>query len=100
MTRFFVILLLLLPTTIYSQAFETSLDVPALTVGPVRPSGGTGVLEFDRRLLVLIRGSVPGEMCLYMNTGTGDIGIVYGRGGDLGACELNVNDRKFRFMLV
>lgn len=100
MTKFFLILLLLLPASIYSQPFSTSLDVPALTSGPVRSSGGTGVIEFDRRVLVQIGGPVSGEMCLYMNTINGDIGIVYGRGGELGACELNINDRKFRFMLV
>lgn len=100
MTKFFLIFLLLLPASIYSQPFATSLDVPALTSGPTRSSGGTGVIEFDRRVLVQISGGVSGEMCLYINTVNGDIGIVYGRGGELGACELNINDRKFRFMLV
>jgi hypothetical protein len=100
MTKIFTFLLLLLPVTAYSQQFSTSLEVPALTDGPSRPSGGTGMIEFDRRLLVQIDGPTPGEMCLYINTINGDIGIVYGRGADLGLCALNVNDRKFRFMLV
>ena len=100
MTKFFVFLLLLLPVPAFSQPFATSLDVPALTSGPARPSDGSPMITFDRRLLVQINGPTTGEMCLYINTVTGDIGIVYGRGSELGACELNVNDRKFRFMLV
>jgi hypothetical protein len=100
MTKFFVFLLLLLPVSIHSQVFSDSFDVPALTSGPSRPSGGSPMIEFDRRLLVQISGPTPSEMCLYINTVTGDIGITYGRVGELGACELNVNDRKFRFMLV
>lgn len=100
MTKFFLFLLLLLPASAFSQPFATSLDVPALTSGPVRSSDGSPVIAFDRRALVQISGPTSGEMCLYINTVNGDIGIVYGRGGELGVCELNVNDRKFRFMLV
>lgn len=100
MIKYLVFLVLLLPVSTFSQPFAASLEVPALTSGPARPSDGSPMITFDRRLLVQISGPTSGEMCLYINTVTGDIGIVYGRGGELGACELNVNDRKFRFMLV
>lgn len=101
MTKFFVFLLLLLPASAFSQPFATSLDVPALTSGPSRPSDGSPMIVFDKRILVQVSGGVrPGEMCLYINTVTGDIGITYGHGGTLGVCEINVNDTKFNFMLV
>jgi hypothetical protein len=101
MTKFFVFLLLLLPPSVFSQSFATSLDVPALTSGPVRSTSRdtSPIIEFDRRILANATGSgVAGQFCLYINTRTGDIGIVYGR--ELGVCELNINDEKFRFMLV
>jgi hypothetical protein len=100
MTKLFAFLLLLLPVSVFSQTFFTSFDVPALTSGPVRRSGSP-MIEFDRRIRVSISGAPRNaDMCLYINTVTGDIGIVYGRPGEMGACELNVNDEKFRFMLV
>lgn len=101
MTRFFLFLFLLLPVSAFSQTFTTSLDVPALTSGRVPPlTGGQPVVRFDRRILVQVISGPAGEFCLYMNTRTGDIGIRYGRSGELGGCELNIDDEKFRLMLV
>lgn len=100
MTKFIALFLLLLPATIYSQGYSTSLSVPALTSGPTRSSGGTGIIEFDRRILVQVSGPTSAEFWLYINTINGDIGIQYARPGEAGPGDLNINDEKFNFMLV
>ncbi len=92
----FGLLLLILPTAAICQ----SLDVPALTSGPSPDRSGRSVVRFDRKVLVQVIGGRGGEFCLYINTRSGDMGIMYGRSGELGACALNINDEKFTFMLV
>ncbi len=100
MTRFFDLVVFLLPTSLFAQISSTSLDVPVFTTGPDR-SGGDGAIAFDQRILVQISGSSQAaEMCLYLNIRTADTGIQYGKAGELGVCALNPNDRKFTFMLV
>ena len=98
MTKFFLALFLLFPTPVCSQYFDTSLDVPALTSGPVASSGS--VISFDRRVTVNVIGGPGGMFYLYINTRTGDIGVMYGRPGEMGSPELNINEEKFRFMLI
>ena len=98
MTKFFLAVFLLFPIPIFSQYFDTSLDVPALTSGPAAPSGS--IISFDRRITVNVIGSPGAMFYLYINTRTGDIGVMYGRSGEMGSPDLNINEEKFRFMLV
>lgn len=100
MTKLGLVLFLLLPGMVLSQSISTSLDVPALTSGPARSSSGEPVALFDRRVLVQVSGGPVAEFCLYINTRTGDIGIRYGRPGELGACAIDINDERFRFLLI
>lgn len=98
MPKLLLILLLLVPATFQAQTFNTSLSVPALTDGPL--IGTDGVLRFDRRIKATITGGSGGEMFLYINTRTGDIGIRIGKTGSLGSGELDVNNDRFQMLRI
>jgi hypothetical protein len=100
MTRLLLFLFILFPAAIFSQTLSTSLDVPALTAGRIPSRSTEPVVTFDKRVLIIARGGPEGEVCLYINTRTGDLGLRYGRTPELGVCAFNVNDEKFRFTLI